>query len=87
MFLSLLAASTLVEKSLPEYVAGDESIVQVCSHMDLLKDVSTDGGSSHLCPVVDQELHRLLDGAREGSVLSSFPTGLIAGSVTNRVLG
>lgn len=35
------------------------------------------------CAVVGQELQRLLDGAREDSVLPSFTTGLIAGGVAN----
>lgn len=49
MGLSFLTASISVEKSLPEYMAGDESAVQICHHKDLLMDVCADGNSTVTC--------------------------------------
>lgn len=64
-------------------MAGDGSTVLVCDHTDLLKDVSVDVNSTVTCV---QLLIRLLDGAREDSVLPSFPTGL-GSRRCHRVLG
>lgn len=36
-FVSFFTEKTLVEEMLPEYVAGDESAVQVGDHTDLLE--------------------------------------------------
>lgn len=88
MFPSFLTEDISVEKALPEYVAGDESAVQICSLTDFVDGcVHWWQERSHLCLVVGQELHGFLDEAREDSVLPSFPTGLIAGGVTGRMLG
>ena len=73
VFLSFFTANTLVEESLPEYVTGVESVVQVCSCTDLLKNACPSMAIAHVfCPDGGEELHRLLDGAREDSVPPSL---------------
>lgn len=86
--LSFLTANISAEKALPEFVAGDESAVQICNHTDLLTDACTDGNSTVTCAwswARNSPGFWMKAGRR--SVLPQLQPALIAGSVTGRVLG